>query len=74
MDEHTLARVFDPFFTTKGDNRGVDLSVAYGVAQAHRGSLTADSEHGQWTRVRLILPTAGSTVVGSSRWPAGEDD
>lgn len=67
MDEHTLARVFDPFFTTKTktENRGVDLSVAFGIAQAHRGSLTAQSEEGRGTTIRMTLPTAGWPVSGA---------
>ncbi|MCE2577171.1 hypothetical protein LDL36_01330 [Komagataeibacter sp. FNDCR1] len=42
-------RIFEPFFTTKpvGAGTGLGLAIAYGVVQAHQGTLTvANREHG----------------------------
>lgn len=37
-------RIFEPFFTTKsvGSGTGLGLAIAYGVVQAHKGSITVD--------------------------------
>jgi hypothetical protein len=55
--EH-LARIYDPFFTTKADGRGtgLGLSVTYGIVQEHDGTLSCQSDTGQGTRFRLVLP------------------
>ena len=53
-----LGRIYDPFFTTKPEGRGtgLGLSVTYGIVQEHGGSLTCESQPGQGTRFRLVLP------------------
>lgn len=58
MTPAVLARVFDPFFTTKteGKGAGLGLSVAYGIAAAHGGSLTVASDPGKRTVFTLRLP------------------
>ncbi len=54
--EH-LMRIYDPFFTTKeGGGTGLGLSVTYGIVQEHGGTLVCESQPGQGTRFRLVLP------------------
>jgi two-component system NtrC family sensor kinase len=51
-----LARVFDPFFSTKEHGTGLGLSVVYGVAARHGGTVEIRSEPGQGARVGLRIP------------------
>jgi two-component system NtrC family sensor kinase len=55
--EH-LPRIFDPFFTTKEDGKGVGLglAVAYGIIEAHGGTIDVVSQEGRGTTFRVRLP------------------
>ena len=52
-----LERVFDPFFTTKVDGLGLGLPICRKIAQAHGGTLAAQSREGEGVSFRLVLPT-----------------
>ena len=52
-------RLFQPFFTTKptGEGTGLGLSISFEiVTQQHGGSITIDSEVGQFTEFTVRLP------------------
>jgi two-component system, NtrC family, sensor histidine kinase HydH len=53
----SLARLFDPFFTTKPTGTGLGLSITRRIIQAHRGAITVESQPGQGTTFRILLPT-----------------
>src|SRR5215469_2245407 len=52
-------RLFQPFFTTKptGEGTGLGLSISYDiVTQQHGGTITVDSEAGEFTEFTIHLP------------------
>ena len=55
-------KIFTPFFTTKSQGMGLGLSLSLSIVQAHDGQLTAESQAGQGTIFRLVLPSL--TTVG----------
>ena len=57
MDEATRHRCLEPYFTTKGERgTGLGLSMVYGTVQRLGGRIAIDSQPGQGTTVRLVLP------------------
>ncbi len=55
--EH-LDRIFDPYFTTRGTGTGLGLAVTRRIIEAHGGHIEIQSQLGQGTTVRLVLPKA----------------
>jgi PAS domain S-box-containing protein len=58
IPEDKLERIFEPFYTTRRDTggTGLGLSVSFGIAQAHGGTLTAHSAPDGGAIFRLKLP------------------
>jgi len=64
------AQMFSPFFTTKapGEGTGLGLFVSYGIAEAHGGTLTAESRPGQGATLVLSLPAVtGAATRAAAR-------
>jgi signal transduction histidine kinase len=62
MDEATQAKIFDHLFTTKAVGKGTGLGLAIArqiVVEKHGGSLEVQSELGQGTDFRIVLPIRG---------------
>lgn len=59
IEEIDRKRIFDPFYTKKNSNSniGLGLSIAHNIVVSNLyGSITLDSEYGEFTRFTILLP------------------
>ncbi len=58
MSPEVMSKIFDPFFTKKdvGAGTGLGLSIAYGIVEKHQGKIEVESQIGEGTTFRIILP------------------
>ncbi len=61
-------KMFNPFFTTKppGEGTGLGLSLSYDIiVKQHAGSIDVDTQPGEFTEFKIILPRAAATIAKS---------
>jgi len=61
IQNEDMAKIFSPFFTTHQMGTGLGLSVVHNIVTAHGGRVDVSSEHGNWTRFRILLPKDGAS-------------
>jgi two-component system NtrC family sensor kinase len=60
------AKMFNPFFTTKpaGEGTGLGLSISHDIiVKQHAGSIAVDTEPGQFTEFRIVLPRTAASIA-----------
>lgn len=57
-----LPRIFEPYVTTKAGGMGLGLAIARRIVEAHGGRVEVESQPGQGSRLRLVLPFDGPPV------------
>jgi two-component system, NtrC family, sensor kinase len=65
MTPDVKEKMFNPFFTTKptGEGTGLGLSISHDIiVKQHGGSIEVDTQPGEFTEIRVILPRAAALL------------
>lgn len=63
MEDEIIEKAVDPFFTTHFTGRGLGLSAAWGIIQAHGGYISIQSEPDKGTTVVVLFPAYNHPII-----------
>ena len=64
MPPDVIDKIFNPFFTTKPTDKGTGLGLAISndIVRQHGGSISVESEAGEYTEMKIVLPLVTPTI------------
>jgi len=69
IPKEQLEDIFHPFFTTKESGTGLGLALVHQMVVEHGGEITVDSQAGQGTVFRVVLPVVQRAQPGAPAEP-----
>jgi len=71
ISPETMSHLFEPFFTTKeqGTGTGLGLATVYGIVKQHEGWIEVETQPGQGTCFRVLLPLVSLPAVPAKAAP-----
>jgi len=56
ISRESLTRIFEPHFSTRSAGTGLGLAIVRRLVESWNGSVTAESEKGKGTLVKILIP------------------
>jgi len=74
ISKQNLGKLFTPLFTTKAKGVGLGLSICKRIVDAHKGSISAESEEGKGTCFTVVIPIKERIKKVKQKRKGGEEE